>query len=433
MDQHDAFSPKTGAAHASKAYASPAAYPAATSHYAAVGNVRPSYSYMHPDHHGTAGSSAVGRGGAFGDGAARAAGEGGRGVMLKGLRTNEEIALVSGLLIILALLVIWNASALERSYNFTFWVGQELPITMLVLFTMFLAFYIVTMIIIFKTTNFLHRNDHTMMLVALVFATLFGLVLIYTSMPIGRLSMDTYNNLMFRCDFSDQTSKVHQTWQVLYNIRKQPECGRQHSIEDCTEQGFEQTAETEFLKRIEDDFRRSGFCWPTESKTATQVAQGLAPSETLQSVSEKAAQPAEGTLMVQTNSTIARDKRHHGHHVHKKRHVKGGKREREGGGAIIIAADTAERTHVRGEEGQTPTPPAHRHCSPNPTIGEARCAPMLARDMKDFAADIAFTTFQLGISLIEAAVLAGFLKLIVICWRKDSGQPGEATYLTSAY
>ena len=175
MDQHDAFSPKTGAAHAAKAYASPAAYPAATSHYAAVGNVRPSYSYMHQDHHGTVGSSAVGRGGAYGDAAARAAGEGGRGVMLKGLRTNEELALVSGLLIILALvstwckqrtdtpmhtavcvcgvcvfqlvIPIWNASALERSYNFTFWVGQELPITMLVLFTLFLAFYIVTMIV----------------------------------------------------------------------------------------------------------------------------------------------------------------------------------------------------------------------------------------------------------------------------------------------
>ena len=62
------------------------------------------------------------------------------------------------------------------------------------------------------------------MMIANIFITLLGLSLMLLSLPLSRQSIETYNNLMHRCDYSEQTHRMYEYSQVLHNIRATPAC-----------------------------------------------------------------------------------------------------------------------------------------------------------------------------------------------------------------
>merc|ERR1719335_192902 len=96
------------------------------------------------------------------------------------------------------------------------------------------------------------------------------------SLPLGRQSVEMYNTLLYRCDYGDQTHKLYEYSQVLYNIRRMPGCANKHSVEDCD--GYEPAPPyTTFLKDLENSFRCSGFCYQPNPAQASAGANVSAP------------------------------------------------------------------------------------------------------------------------------------------------------------
>ena len=53
------------------------------------------------------------------------------------------------------------------------------------------------------------------MMIASIFITVLGLGLMLMSLPLSRQAIDTYNNLMHRCEYSEQTHRMYEYSQVL--------------------------------------------------------------------------------------------------------------------------------------------------------------------------------------------------------------------------
>merc|ERR1719375_1041423 len=96
-------------------------------------------------------------------------------------------------------------------------------------------------------------SEQTMFLIAIVFCLVLGLsLLLLIGFPLLRQANKAYENIMTRCDFSEQTRRLYEYSQVLHNIRAQPECAAKFSVEECT--GYEEASPyTSFLKSMEAD------------------------------------------------------------------------------------------------------------------------------------------------------------------------------------
>merc|ERR1719329_610555 len=174
------------------------------------------------------------------------------------------------LLVMLCIVPIWNAFALMTDGNFVFWVGRVLPVWMIIIcVSIVLAYLIVCLFYFSYSAN--PGDERTILMMANLFVMLLGLALMITSLPITRNSIDTYNNLMYRCDYSDQTHRMWEYSQVLHNIRMQPECARRFSVEECDGYG-DAAPYTSFLKAMENDFRCSGFCYRPPTPITVAVA-----------------------------------------------------------------------------------------------------------------------------------------------------------------
>merc|ERR1719161_743454 len=143
-----------------------------------------------------------------------------------------------------------------------------------------MIFLCVSIIILYATTIsifFSHarpqvQTEQTIMMIANIFITLLGLVLMLVSLPLSRQSIEIYNDLMHRCDYSERTHRMYEYSQVLHNIRTTPDCASKFSVEECN--GYSDAPPyTSFLKAMETDFRCSGFCYrPPLAAKATAPA-----------------------------------------------------------------------------------------------------------------------------------------------------------------
>jgi len=244
--------------------------------------------------------------------------------------------------------------------------------------------YCVTIVAFFAHAKPSVQSEQTIMLIASIFITLLGMMLMLISLPLSKQASETYSNLMFRCDFSEQTHRMYEYAHVLHNIRAQPDCMTKFSVEECV--GYEEAPPyTSFFKAMESDFRCAGFCW-------------------------KAAQPAQATAALQVGATSEAATALHQQHrdLHRRHQQNGGK---------LSLLSTKAQTKSSMQSAQYP-----------PTLFsdanyQSSCDGMAARDMKNFAGDIGVQTFYQGVYLICIAIATGFLKLIGFCVRKDREVP----------
>merc|ERR1719236_381255 len=288
----------------------------------------------------------------------------------------------------LCVIPIWNAASLLNDENYVFWVGSAVPGWLITLCVLVIVLYAVTIFAFFKYSRPSVRTEQTIMMIANIFITLLGLSLMLLSLPLSRQSIETYNNLMHRCDYSEQTHRMYEYSQVLHNIRSRPDCAKKFSVEECA--GYEPAPPyTSFLKAMESDFRCSGFCYKANPLAGAPAgAQAPAPSPP----------PAKG-LVQHTTSVTRRLNRHH-HHEDKVTPLEVALNQQG------ISANTLEAQYP-------------------PTLFsdanyKASCEGMAARDMRNFAGDIGFQTFYQGIYLVLIAIATGFLKLIGFCVRRDT-------------
>merc|ERR1719305_309345 len=168
----------------------------------------------------------------------------------------ENIFIGTGILLLTMLCVvpIWNAASLLQDENYVFWAGRAVPLWLITLCVCIIILYVATIFAFFHSSRPSVRTEQTIMMIANIFITLLGMVLMLISLPLSRQSIETYNNLMHRCDYSEQTHRIYEYSQVLHNIRATPACAKKFSVEECA--GYEDAPPyTTFLKTMEADFR----------------------------------------------------------------------------------------------------------------------------------------------------------------------------------
>jgi len=306
------------------------------------------------------------------------------------------------LLMMLCIVPIWNALALLSDFNYTFWVGSDVPTWMVSGCLCIIMLYTVTVTVFFTSAKPQVQTEQTIMMIANIFITLLGLVLMLISLPLSRQSMTTYNNLMYRCDYSEQTHRLYEYSQVLHNIRRTPACAEKYTVEECP--GYEEAHPyTTFLKEMEGTFRCSGFCYRPSGEAA--LLENKLEPETDRYLANKAHRQDRITPLTLGGPAPSTGK------------------------VVGLAAASAGATDKQGHSvGQLPPSTVGRvteaTVSYPPTLFsdanyQASCEGMAARDMKNFSGDVGFQTFYQGIYLVLIAIATGFLKLVGFCVRRD--------------
>jgi hypothetical protein len=306
------------------------------------------------------------------------------------------------LLMMLCIVPIWNALALLSDFNYTFWVGSEVPTWMVSMCLIIIVLYTITVTVFFTAAKQQVQTEQTIMMIANIFITLLGLVLMLISLPLSRQSMATYNNLMYRCDYSEQTHRLYEYSQVLHNIRRTPACAEKYTVEECP--GYEEAPPyTTFLKEMESTFRCSGFCYQASGKAAL----------------------IESKMEPQADRYLA-NKGHRQDHITP---LTLGPAPPAGQVVTLAAASggaLANQGHLVGQvQPSTVGRVTEATLTYPPTLFsdanyQASCEGMAARDMKNFSGDVGFQTFYQGIYLVLIAIATGFLKLVGFCVRRDT-------------
>jgi len=273
-------------------------------------------------------------------------------------------------LALLAVTPIWNAASLLNDFNYIFWAGDRTPTWIIIVSTSIVILYAVTSGIFFRRVHS-SQAEQTIMTMASLFITLFGLFLMLVSMPLTQQAVLTSTNLLYNCDSSMQTHRLYEYSHVLQNIRAGAACAKKFSVEECD--GYQSSPPfTDFLKNMENNFRCAGFCHKAS------VAKDASASK----------------------AKLAKNKDHVTPSFAEERNLEAADSE------FVIA------THHDASAKYPPTLFSDSNF-------QASCDGMASRDIKNFAGDIGRQTFFQGIYLVLIAVATGFLKLLGVCFRKD--------------
>lgn len=291
--------------------------------------------------------------------------------------TPKSVFMIVGciLLGILAIVPIWNALVLLKDSNYVFWAGRYTPWSVIASCVIIIAFYAATVAVFFRKGHSSVHTEHSIVMIANIFITLFGLFMMITSSPLTHQAELTHTNLMHRCVNSEQTHRLYEYSQVLQNLRATPECAKKFSIEQCD--GYEEAAPyTIFLKGMENNFRCAGFCY--KPPTA----------------------PPPGPALLSTRMHA----RQHSDHVTPVSFI-----------TEDLQSDERSLETSNDELEATVKYPPTLFSDSN---FQASCEGMAARDMKNFAGNIGQQTFYQGVCLVCIAIVTGFLKLLGFCVHK---------------
>jgi len=283
---------------------------------------------------------------------------------------------------------IMNAVMLIMDMNYVFWLGVSIPLWMIFLSLGVILAYAITIWILFRFPRQQADVEHTILIIANIFITVLGLVLIFISMPLSRQSTETYENLMNKCDSSPQTMRTYEYSQVLHNIRSLPDCYSKYSVEECS--GYEDAHPyTGYLKAMERKFLCSGFCYRPPAIASAALAQLGSNATELSASSASSGRSGKRRLLQNGRASLAVDDKAEEEEVRQPRSVK------------LLKA------------GYAPTLFSDANY-------QASCDHMAATDMKLFAGDIAHQTFYQGLYMVVIAIAMGFLRLIGFCIRADA-------------
>jgi len=177
-------------------------------------------------------------------------------------RSQRNMFTIAGVvtLILVFLVPCWNAIALMGDQNYVYWIGRVAPLMLIVTAVVVTFLYAVTVFFFFLSRRPMSQTEQTLAMLAQVFISLIGAILMLASLALSSQVTKSYNQLMFNCENSEMTHRTYEYSQVLHNIRQQPDCRWRASVEECV--GYEEAYPyTTFLKHMENDFTCSGFCY----------------------------------------------------------------------------------------------------------------------------------------------------------------------------
>jgi len=188
--------------------------------------------------------------------------------------------------ILLALLVltpVWDATRLVYSFTFVFFNGRMWCFLAICFCIGILAFYILSMVIMVGCGAAEKKTLPSYVYLFTTTITILGLGLLLLAQPLRVDTLTAYNELMMDCNTGPRTEQLTAYYNVLLNLRRQPDCLKKTSVEQCS--GFQEQSKTKqielnYLKQMELQYLCSGFCYQgTPQKPGTKpssVAAALA-------------------------------------------------------------------------------------------------------------------------------------------------------------
>jgi len=161
--------------------------------------------------------------------------------------------------IFMVALPVWDALTLVEDFNYVFFAGRNLQILLLTAVALtFLLFLFITEVLFSKVRQD-DQTPQTLVMVLSLFITLLGFILILVQNPIAMRATEAHDQLVYHCSTGVHTMPLRNYYNTLLDVRKDPDCAKKYSIEECT--GFTaQQPYARYLKLSEQHFRCSGFC-----------------------------------------------------------------------------------------------------------------------------------------------------------------------------
>jgi len=168
---------------------------------------------------------------------------------VKSQRRNKWLLIGCALLLLICVIPIWNAIALLQDPAFRHFCTTKVPLIFLLLLTMIAIAYIVSIILIFAKVQNTEILDDTLYILVPVVLTVLGALLLMTSVPLANDSYEVYTQIVHDCAHGSRTQDLFGHSAILQNVRNQPSCLMQSSVENC--QGFDFSDASHFLKSME--------------------------------------------------------------------------------------------------------------------------------------------------------------------------------------
>lgn len=200
----------------------------------------------------------------------------------KGATVSKNGFLILGLsvLIMLWALPVWDAAAMLRDANTSYWLGSSALRWFIAVSALSLvAFYAATEATIGRWRHVPRtpQSLQSLSVMATLFVTVVGLLLILFAMPLQARSYKIYSDLTYECSYGSKTMRTSNAYKGLLALRTSAGCAGRFSVAQC--EGFAMTPEARYLRDMEERFHCSGFCVEGSGPSALQLGSAAAPPD----------------------------------------------------------------------------------------------------------------------------------------------------------
>eukprot|EP00929_Paragymnodinium_shiwhaense_P033010 TRINITY_DN18211_c0_g1_i2.p1 TRINITY_DN18211_c0_g1~~TRINITY_DN18211_c0_g1_i2.p1 ORF type:complete len:395 (-),score=39.43 TRINITY_DN18211_c0_g1_i2:126-1310(-) len=173
----------------------------------------------------------------------------------------EVLGLLMGLLtcFCMTLLPVFGGVALLLDPNYKYWQGSSYPLLSIGIAVGIFFVAAMTSYLLYRRARRHDLNEATMALAASIFSAMLGVALLVVALKASMGLKATAQSLMHGCSSSNHEVAVLNDYSlVLANIRAQPECVAEASVEMC--KGYSENQYTAYLKYLEQEFQCGPIC-----------------------------------------------------------------------------------------------------------------------------------------------------------------------------
>lgn len=158
-----------------------------------------------------------------------------------------------------AALPVFGAITLLFDENYRFWVGYYFPFALLLVIFMLCVGLVLTFTLLHKYAPEYMHGEQTLALISCIFTASLGIALVLISLPVSRELYEVGHRIGHGCMNSNTDSSFLMDYdQVLYNIKMQPGCRGQESVQDCP--GWQSNRYTRYIEYLENEFQCGPVC-----------------------------------------------------------------------------------------------------------------------------------------------------------------------------
>jgi hypothetical protein len=189
---------------------------------------------------------------------------------LKARTRHFFIVLPTMVMFLLLLVPAWNCIGLLMDPVYVYMVGSERAAALLICCMVLFVTSLIT-VTIFLHTAYEAKTVRSMFLIAGIFLSTLGIMLILFSVPMLQVAKVANREFVLNCDNGPKAKPLRIVFQELATLRATPKCKDLPSVAKCT--SFSEYSsmdskleETRIAKYMEDQFQCSGFCEKLDAK-----------------------------------------------------------------------------------------------------------------------------------------------------------------------